>query len=383
MTEESDVSIPSQGPRCCPACGIQVADKASECLMCGASLDGGEELPEAEEKKPRVPGWVGSMVAALLGLAILAGGGFGLYTMLVVEPDAEPTVLAITPSPTLTPTASATSTSTPVPTPTPTPLPPRAHSVEQGETMSDIAELYGITVDEILALNPDVDPELIRANEVLLIPAATPGPGTPQRGAATTTQDGFLIHVVESGETLIAIAEEYDVPVSLIQTANDLSPEDETIRAGQSLIIPQPTPTPSPPPPVVPNATSTPPARYAAPPLLYPSDGAIFAEGEAPVLLQWASVSVLRDNEWYQLSLWQAAGGVVSSTIRTRATAWRVPLELLQRAGPESAELEWRVQVVREAGAQIYEVAGSPSRVRTFIWREPPPTATARATPTR
>jgi hypothetical protein len=161
-----------------------------------------------------------------------------------------------------------------------------------------------------------------------------------------------------------------------------LAPEDEAIRAGQSLVIPQATPTPIPSPTAVVNVTSTPVTRYAAPPLLYPADGAVFAEGEAPVLLQWASVSVLRDNEWYQLSLRQAAGGVVSSTVRTRATAWRVPLDLLQRAGPEAAEFQWRVQVVREAGEEMYEEAGSPSEARSFIWREPTPTPTPPATPT-
>jgi LysM repeat protein len=253
--------------------------------------------------------------------------------------------------------------------------------VQEGETMSDIAELYSTTVDEIVALNPDVDPELIRADEVLLIPAATPAPGTPQPGA-TTTPGGFLIHVVESGETLIGIAEQYDVPVSLIQTANDLSQEDETIRVGQSLVVPRPTPTASPSPTAVPDATSTPAASYAAPPLLYPADGAVFTGGEAPILLQWASVSVLRNNEWYQLSLRQPAGGVVSSTIRTRATAWRVPLDLLQKAGATAPEFQWRVQVVREAGEQIYEAAGSPSEARSFIWQEPTPTPTFPATPT-
>jgi LysM repeat protein len=244
--------------------------------------------------------------------------------------------------------------------------------------MSDIAELYGITVDEILTLNPDVDAELIRAGQVLLIPAATPMPGTPQPGA---TPGDFLIHVVESGETLLAIALQYDVPLSLIQAANDLAPGEETIRAGQSLVIPQSTPTPIPSPTAVPNVTSTPVTRYAAPPLLYPADGAVYMEGEAPVLLQWASVSVLRDDEWYQLSLRQPGGGVVSGTIRTRATAWRVPLDLLQRAA-DAVELQWRVQVVREVGDQEYEAAGSPSETRSFIWREPTPTPTSSATST-
>jgi LysM repeat protein len=351
--------------------------------MCGAALDEEEEPPEAEERQPRLPGWVGSVVAVLLGLAIVAGGGFGLYTMLLVEPDPEPTATpTITPSPTPTPTATATPTDTPVPTPTPTPLPPRAHSVREGETMSDIALLYDITIDEILALNPNTDPALIREGEVLLIPAATATPGPTPTGAATATPSGFVIHIVESGETLITIAEEYEVPLSLIRTANDMAPGDDTIRAGQSLVIPQTTPTPMASPTAAPHTTPTPVARYPAPPLLYPADGAVFTAGEAPVLLQWASVSVLRDSEWYQVSLSQPAGGVVSGTVRTRATAWRVPLDLLQRAEADASQFRWRVQVVRETAGETYQAAGPPSELRSFVWWKPTPPPPTPATPT-
>jgi LysM repeat protein len=247
--------------------------------------------------------------------------------------------------------------------------------------MSDIAELYAITVDEMLALNPGVDPQLIRPGQVLLVPAATPTAGPPPPGV-TITPSGFLIHVVQPGETLISIAEQYGVPLSLLRAANDLAPDEETIRAGQSLVIPQATPTPIASPTAVPNVTATPVARYAAPPLLYPADGTAFTGGEAPVLLQWASVSVLRDNEWYQLSLWQPSVGVVSSTVRTLATAWRVPLDLLQKAETDAHEFRWQVQVVRETGDQMYEEAGSPSEVRSFIWREPTPPPTSPVTPT-
>jgi LysM repeat protein len=223
---------------------------------------------------------------------------------------------------------------------------------------------------------------LIREGEVLLVPAATPTPGPTPTGAPTATPSGFVIHVVESGETLIAIAEQYEVPLSLIRTANDLTPEDVTIRVGQSLIIPQATPTAVASPTVVRNATPTPVDRYSAPPLLYPADGAVLAEREAPVLLQWVSVSVLRDNEWYEVSLSQPSGGVVSGTIRTRATAWRVPLDLLQKAESEASEFRWRVQVVREIAEDTYEAVGAPSRHRTFVWQKVTPTTAASATPT-
>jgi LysM repeat protein len=254
--------------------------------------------------------------------------------------------------------------------------------VQEGETMSDIAELYDITVDEILALNPSAEPELIRAGEILLVPAATPTPGPTPTGAATATPSGFVIHVVESGETLLAIAEQYSVPLSAIRTANDLAPDDDTIRAGQSLIIPQGTPTPIASPTVVRNTTPTQVARYPAPPLLYPADGTVFAEGEAPVLVQWASVSVLRDNEWYQVSLSQPSGGVVSGTVRTRATAWRVPLDLLQGAEADAGEFQWRVQVVRETADTTYQPAGAPSEIRSFVWQKPTPSPNSTATPT-
>jgi LysM repeat protein len=362
---------------------MKVAAKASVCLMCGASLVEREDVEEEEEDARRVPGWVGSVVVVLLASAILAGGGFGLYRMLAVEPEAEPASPSVTPSPTSTSTATLIPTDTPVPTSTPTPLPPRAHSVQEGETMSDIAMTYDVTVDEILALNPDVDPELIQPEQVLLIPAETPGDsgGAGESGDTASTPGAFVVHVVQGGETLLSIAQEYGVAVSLVRSANDLSPEDETIRAGQSLVVPLNTPTPSPTPTVAPNATPTARPSYAPPPLLYPPDGMVFGGGEAPVLLQWASVSVLQDNEWYELSLLLPTGDVLSDTVRTRATAWRVPLDLLQRATGDAHRFGWRVRVVRETGEESYQEAGTPSEVRSFVWREPTPTPTSTPSP--
>ncbi len=375
MTEEPDTLLPSQESRCCPQCGMKVAAKASECLMCGASLVEAEETEEEEEKDGRrLPGWVGSVVVVLLASAILAGGGFGLYRMLAPEP--EPTQPPVTPTSTSTPTVTPEPTDTPVPTATPTPLPPRAHRVEQDETMSDIATAYDVTVDEILSLNPDVDPELINPGQVLLIPAAPPSDAENPGGSGS---GAFTVHVVAAGETLSTIAEEYDVPVSLIRTANDLSPDDETIRSGQSLVIPLSTPTPTPTPSTILNATAT--APYASPALLYPPDGMVFSDAEASVLLQWASVSLLRDNEWYELSLLLSSGDVLSDTIHTRTTAWRVPRDWLEMTGGGRSQFEWRVQVVREVAEDVYEEAGASSPVRSFVLLEPTSLPTSTSTP--
>src|SRR5262245_57667003 len=50
------------------------------------------------------------------------------------------------------------------------------HHVRQGETLSAIAEQNGITLDDLLAANPDIeDPDLIQVNQVIIVPAqATP-----------------------------------------------------------------------------------------------------------------------------------------------------------------------------------------------------------------
>ncbi|HEY68670.1 MAG TPA: LysM peptidoglycan-binding domain-containing protein [Thermoflexia bacterium] len=378
MAEEPEIPlIPTEEPRYCPACGTRVAAKATTCLMCGAPLV--EEGAPEENVQRGLPGWARALIVVVLALAILAAGGFGLYTLLTAEP--EPVAPTLTPTRTPTATPSPTPTHTPTVTPTPTPIPPRVHQVQEGETLVVIAAAYDTTVEEILALNPDVEPELLQVGQLLLIPAATPMPGptsTPEPGVPTPTPGDFIIHVVAPGETLISIAEEYEVSVPLIRAANDLPPGDDTIRVNQSLVIPVGTPVPSPTPTVDPNATPTPVPPYSAPPLLSPPDGAVFVGDDEPILLQWASVSILHDDEWYELTLSQLPSGVISATVHTRATAWRVPIELLLTTHADVREFRWQVQVVREArdkdGALVYEKAGAPSQVRTFIWLEPTPT---------
>jgi LysM repeat protein len=342
--------------------------------MCGASLvEEGEEKQEVEESGRGWPAWVSSAVVLLLTVIILAVGAFSLYALLTTEPSAEE--LTPTVSPTWTPTAtpSATPTQTHTPTSTPTPIPPRAHEVEEGETLSDIAAFYNLSVEEILALNPEVEPDLIRADDVLLIPAATPTPGatsTPDPDNPTPTPGDFVVHVVKSGETLLGIAEQYHVSVDLIRTANDLSADEETIQAEQSLIIPNEKAAPTPTPTANPNATPTPIPPYEAPTLLNPPNGIRIANAEDPVL-QWASVSVLRDDEWYQLTISQPDAGIISDTIRTRATAWRIPDELLEKATGQVNEISWQVQIVRETledGEVVYKEAGEASEIRTFSW---------------
>jgi LysM repeat protein len=383
MAEEPVVPLPNDEPRRCPACGTRVALKATTCLMCGASLVEEEAISQEEEKEQQgLPGWASALIVVVLALVILMAGGIGLYALLTNEPETSPTLMvAATHTPTVT--LALAPTQTPAPTSTPTPVPPRVHQVQPGETLLGIADEYDATIDGILALNPDVEPDLLQVGQILLIPPAGVAPGPTDElepGDPTPTPGNFIIHVVAPGDTLISIAAEYGVSVSLIRAANDMSPDEETIQVNQSLVIPIGTPVPSPTPTVDPNATPTPIPPYSAPPLLSPPDGAVFVGDDAPILLQWASVSILRSDEWYALTLLQPSGGVVSATTYTRATAWRVPFDLLPTTDADVREFRWQVQVVREArsrgGELVYEKAGAPSEVRTFTWLMPTPTPT-------
>ena len=78
------------------------------------------------------------------------------------------------PTPTATPTPTPTPTATPTPAPTPTPEPTPAaieYTIVEGDTLWDIAEAYGVSVDAITALNPDLDAAALGIGQVILIPA--------------------------------------------------------------------------------------------------------------------------------------------------------------------------------------------------------------------
>lgn len=77
------------------------------------------------------------------------------------NPDWTPAVIIITP------------TAEPVqvePTPTPLNIPTTTYTIKQGENLSQIASRYGLTVDQLAALNGIDNPNTIQAGQEIKVP---------------------------------------------------------------------------------------------------------------------------------------------------------------------------------------------------------------------
>ena len=109
------------------------------------------------------------------------------------------------------------------------------YRVLEGDTLSEIAERYGMTVEELAEANGIVDPNYILSGRVLLIPGGAAGHAAiAQRGGQTS---GGVTYVIRFGDTLSEIAERFGVPAVAIVMANGLA-DPHFIVEGVTLTIP-------------------------------------------------------------------------------------------------------------------------------------------------
>lgn len=93
----------------------------------------------------------------------------------------------------------------------------RTHTVNTRDTLESIARLYGVTSNDILALNPDIKNQLT-VNVVLVIPNTIQSNGLK----TTEVQDvvAYKVHRVKRQETLYSIAKKYNISVEDIKKHN-------------------------------------------------------------------------------------------------------------------------------------------------------------------
>jgi len=109
------------------------------------------------------------------------------------------------------------------------------HRVRRGETISEIADEYGVTQRELRGWNNLDGIGRIRIGQKLRVvsPYAT-NPIPAQSGAVDAR---LRTHVVQRGETLEGLARRYGVSIQALRSANGLSGH-ATLRAGAALKIP-------------------------------------------------------------------------------------------------------------------------------------------------
>ncbi|MFA6922643.1 MAG: LysM peptidoglycan-binding domain-containing protein [Bacteroidales bacterium] len=102
------------------------------------------------------------------------------------------------------------------------------HKIEKGQTLSTIAQAYSVKVDEIKKANPELKKKL-KEGETIKIPFIS-------KISQPKSEENFLTHEVEQGETLYNISKQYGISVDEIKRVNpDIA---DVIKEGQILNIP-------------------------------------------------------------------------------------------------------------------------------------------------
>jgi len=148
------------------------------------------------------------LLAALLAVAVFWCGQLALPAARPAVPPREEAGAVPAPAPAPAATAPATPAGPAV----------RVHTVAAGETLSGIADSYGVDVDTLRGANPEAE-ELIHPGDELIV--------LPRRG---------VLHTVVAGDTLWALAGAYGVSADAVREAN--GKDGDLLTVGERLFIP-------------------------------------------------------------------------------------------------------------------------------------------------
>jgi LysM repeat protein len=109
-------------------------------------------------------------------------------------------------------------------------------TVQEGETLSQIAERNGMSLKRLMAINGINDPDLVEAGRRLRLsgPVAAAARPAGASGGSGGFRRGATEHVVRPGESLSTIADGYGVPLSRLVAINAIGDPDH-VEAGTRL----------------------------------------------------------------------------------------------------------------------------------------------------
>lgn len=103
------------------------------------------------------------------------------------------------------------------------------YTVRSGDTMWLIAQRFGVSLDALIAANPQVkDPSLVFPGQVLCVPGPPAPPACP----------GGFLYTVQPGDTLFAIAQKFGVSLQDLIASNPQIKDPSLIFPGQVICIP-------------------------------------------------------------------------------------------------------------------------------------------------
>ncbi len=135
-------------------------------------------------------------------------------------------------------------------------------TVKDGQTLSEIADRYGMSVNELMRLNDLSNADHVETGSTLRVKASAVASSRSADGPSSYRK-GAREHVVQPGENLSTIAEGYGVPMSRLVAINGL-PDANHVEVGMRLRLKGNPPTSAA--PVAPSQRSTSPAPSAAVP---------------------------------------------------------------------------------------------------------------------
>ncbi|WP_416197123.1 MAG: LysM repeat-containing protein [Sporanaerobacter sp.] len=108
------------------------------------------------------------------------------------------------------------------------------YTIKAGDTLYSIAQMFNVSVQELMAANPGVDPNNLQIGQVICVPSR-PVPPCP----------GGFYYTIKAGDTFYSIAQMFNVSVQELMAANP-GVDPNNLQIGQVICVPRSIPWPWP-----------------------------------------------------------------------------------------------------------------------------------------